>query len=174
MACETVGRIERLGLYGFGAAAHLLTPLARSRAQSVLAFCRPGDAESVAFARELGCDWAGGSDEAPPEPLDAAIIFAADGALVPKALSAVRKGGAVVCAGIHMSPIPSFSYDLLWGERTLMSVANLQRRDGREYLPLAAALGIRPTVTAYPLAGANEAIADVRAGRLRGAAVLIP
>jgi propanol-preferring alcohol dehydrogenase len=163
-----------LGLYGFGAAAHLLVQLAIARGQRVHAFTRPGDAAAAAFALELGCAWAGGSDEAPPEPLDAAIIFAPDGGLVPRALKAVRKGGAVVCGGIHMSDIPAFSYDLLWGERKLLSVANLQRRDGREYLPLAAAAGVRPHVTRFPLAEANAALDALRRGTLVGAAVLEP
>lgn len=170
----TGGEVRALGLYGFGAAAHLLAQLAIARGQRVHAFTRPGDEAAMAFARELGCAWAGGSDEAPPEPLDAAIIFAPDGRLVPVALQAVRKGGAVVCGGIHMSDIPAFPYDLLWGERKLLSVANLQRRDGREYLPLAAAAGVRPHVTLFPLSQANAALDAVRQGALVGAAVLQP
>jgi propanol-preferring alcohol dehydrogenase len=174
MAGEAAGEVGALGLYGFGAAAHLLAQLAIARGQRVFAFVRPGDEAAAAFALQLGCAWAGGSDEAPPEPLDAAIIFAPDGALVPAALKAVRKGGAVVCGGIHMSDIPAFPYDLLWGERKLLSVANLQRRDGREFLPLAAAAGVRPHVTLFPLAEANAALDAVRGGRLVGAAVLKP
>jgi propanol-preferring alcohol dehydrogenase len=178
MACEAAGPdphdVAALGLYGFGAAAHLLAQLAIARGQRVYAFARPGDAAAMAFARELGCVWAGGSDEAPPELLDAAILFAPDGRLVPLALKAVRKGGAVVCGGIHMSDIPAFPYELLWGERKLLSVANLQRRDGVEYLPLAAAAGVRPHVTLFPLAEANIALDAVRRGALVGAAVLQP
>jgi len=166
--------VETLGLYGFGAAAHLLAQLAIYEGQVVYAFTSPGDAEAQAFARSLGCVWAGGSDQAAPEPLDAAIIFAPVGSLVPAALRAVRKGGTVVCGGIHMSGIPSFSYDLLWGERRLVSVANLMRQDGLDYLPLAAKAGVRPSARLYPLASANEALTDLRAGRLRGAAVLQP
>jgi propanol-preferring alcohol dehydrogenase len=174
MAREAAGEVAALGLYGFGAAAHLLAQLAVGRGQRVYAFTKPDDAAAIAFARELGCAWAGGSDEAPPEPLDAAILFAPDGRLVPEALKAVRKGGAVVCGGIHMSDIPAFPYELLWGERKLLSVANLQRRDGREYLPLAAAAGVRPHVTLYPLAEGNAALDAVRQGALVGAAVLQP
>jgi propanol-preferring alcohol dehydrogenase len=174
MACEAAGEVVTLGLYGFGAAAHLLAQLALFRGQRVFAFARPGDEAATAFARQLGCDWAGGSDETPPALLDAAIIFAPDGRLVPTALKAVRKGGAVVCGGIHMSDIPAFPYDLLWGERKLLSVANLQRRDGREYLPLAAEAGVRAHVTLFPLAEANAALDAVRRGTLVGAAVLQP
>jgi propanol-preferring alcohol dehydrogenase len=172
-ACEA-GPVERLGLYGFGAAAHLLAQLAVHAGQSVFAFTRPGDDQAAALAVELGCAWAGGSDAPTPEPLDAAILFAPVGALVPKALADVRKGGSVVCGGIHMSDIPSFPYDRLWGERRLASVANLTRRDGLDYLPLAAAAGVRPHVRGYRLTQANEALNDLRAGRLAGAAVLIP
>jgi propanol-preferring alcohol dehydrogenase len=174
MAQEAAGEVRALGLYGFGAAAHLLAQLARWKGQKVYAFTRPGDAPAQGLALDLGCAWAGGSDQTPPETLDAAIIFAPDGSLVPTALAAVRKGGAVVCGGIHMSDIPSFPYDLLWGERKLLSVANLQRRDGREYLPLAAAAGVRPHVQTYPLREANAALDDLRSGRVRGAAVLKP
>jgi propanol-preferring alcohol dehydrogenase len=174
MACEAAGGVKMLGLYGFGAAAHLLAQLARHAGQTVYAFVRPGDDRAAAFALELGCAWAGGSDQAPPDQLDAAIIFAPDGALIPRALQAVRKGGAVVCGGIHMSDIPAFPYALLWGERKLLSVANLQRRDGHEYLPLAAEAGVRPHIHLYPLRLANDALADLRAGRLSGAAVLTP
>lgn len=174
MACEAAGEVKTLGLYGFGAAAHLLAQLAIAKGQAVFAFARPGDDRAMAFAEALGCKWAGGSDAAPPETLDAAIIFAPDGDLVPLALKAVRKGGAVVCGGIHMSDIPSFPYDLLWGERKLLSVANLQRRDGLEYLPLAAALGVKPHVKTYPLYDANEALNALRGGQFVGAAVLLP
>ena len=174
MAGEAAGEVKALGLYGFGAAAHLLAQLALWSGQTVYAFVRPGDDRAADFARSLGCAWAGGSDEAPPDLLDAAIIFAPDGALVPRALQAVRKGGAVVCGGIHMSDIPSFPYDQLWGERKLLSVANLQRRDGREYLPLAAKAGVKPQVRLYALRDANRALNDLRAGALSGAAVLTP
>ena len=166
--------VERLGLYGFGAAAHLLAQLAVFKGQSVYAFTRSGDVQAQALARTLGCKWAGGSDEAPPEALDAAIIFAPVGALVPAALRAVRKGGIVVCGGIHMSDIPSFPYVLLWEERRLVSVANLTRQDGREYLPLAAEAGVRPHVKAYALKDANAALQDLRDGAFAGAAVLKP
>jgi len=172
-ACEG-RRVERLGLYGFGAAAHLLAQLAAWRGQAVYAFTRPGDVAAQALARRVGCAWAGGSDERPPDELDAAIIFAPVGALVPPALAAVRKGGIVVCGGIHMSDIPSFPYGLLWEERRLVSVANLTRDDGRDYLPLAAEAGVRAEVRTYPLAEANRALADLREGVLVGAAVLIP
>lgn len=174
MACKAADEVQALGLYGFGVAAHLLAQLAIAQGQAVYAFVRPGDQQAAAFALSLGCAWAGGSDQPPPKVLDAAIIFAPVGALVPAALTAVRKGGAVVCGGIHMSDIPALSYDLLWGERKLLSVANLQRRDGREYLPMAAAAGVRPHVTLYPLAQANAALDAVRDGALDGAAVLTP
>jgi alcohol dehydrogenase, propanol-preferring len=167
-------RVDRLGLYGFGAAAHLLAQLATRQGQAVYAFTRSGDGAAQALARRLGCVWAGGSDERPPEELDAAIIFAPVGGLVPPALKAVRKGGVVVLGGIHMSDLPSFPYALLWEERRLVSVANLTRRDGMEYLPLAAAAGVRAEVVTYPLAQANQALADLRAGAFAGAAVLIP
>lgn len=173
MACE--GRaVARLGLYGFGAAAHLLAQLAIHQGQAVYAFTRAGDAAAQDLARELGCAWAGGSDDLCPEALDAAIIFAPVGDLVPAALRAVRKGGAVVCGGIHMTDIPQFPYELLWGERRLVSVANLTRQDAREYLPLAAAAGVRPHVRTYPLAQANDALDDLRNGAFTGAAVLAP
>jgi propanol-preferring alcohol dehydrogenase len=172
-ACE--GRkVVRLGLYGFGAAAHLLAQLAVWSGQQVYAFTRAGDAAAQALARELGCSWAGGSEEAPPEPLDAAIIFAPVGQLVPLALQAVRKGGIVVCGGIHMSDIPAFPYAILWEERRLVSVANLTRQDARDYLPLAARAGVRAQVTTYPLAEANAALEDLRQGAFAGAAVLVP
>ncbi|HLK25351.1 MAG TPA: alcohol dehydrogenase catalytic domain-containing protein, partial [Caulobacteraceae bacterium] len=172
-ACET-RPVERLGLYGFGAAAHLLAQLAIAEGQQVYAFTRAGDEGAQALAAELGCAWAGGSDEQPPEQLDAAILFAPVGGLVPAALRAVRKGGTVVCGGIHMSDIPSFPYALLWEERRLVSVANLTRQDGRDYLPMAAAAGVKPHVATYPLADANRALADLRSGALVGAAVLRP
>ena len=168
------GDAERLGLYGFGAAAHIIIQVARHQGRRVFAFTRPGDAGNARFAREMGADWVGDSDRPSPEPLDAAIIFAPVGALVPAALRAVTKGGTVVCAGIHMSDVPSFPYELLWGERVVRSVANLTRRDGVEFLDLAPRVPVRTEVVPYPLARANEALDDLRAGRLRGAAVLVP
>ncbi|HWJ23604.1 MAG TPA: zinc-dependent alcohol dehydrogenase family protein [Gemmatimonadaceae bacterium] len=162
----------RVGLYGFGAAAHIVAQVARHEGRRVFAFTRPGDASGQAFARSLGAEWAGGSDEPPPEPLDAAIIFAPVGALVPVALRAVAKGGTVVCAGIHMSDVPSFPYEILWGERVVRSVANLTRRDGDDLLRIAPQVPVVTDVTPYPLEQANEALADLRSGRLRGAAVL--
>jgi propanol-preferring alcohol dehydrogenase len=165
---------RRLGFYGFGAAAHILVQIARHNGQEVYAFTRPGDAEAQAFARRLGAVWAGDSDAAAPAVLDAAIIFAPEGELVPRALRAVRKGGRVICAGIHMSDIPSFPYRDLWGERRIESIANLTRRDGEEFLPLAAALPVRTEVTVYALAEVNAALADLRAGRFTGAAVVVP
>jgi propanol-preferring alcohol dehydrogenase len=168
------GAGKKLGLYGFGAAAHIVAQVANWQGRSVFAFTRPGDTAAQDFARSLGAAWAGGSDEMPPEPLDAAIIFAAVGDLVPLALKAVRKGGRVVCAGIHMSDIPRFPYDLLWQERQLVSVANLTRQDGIEFLRLAPQIGIVTKTTAYPLKQANQALADLRAGRFVGAAVLVP
>ena len=165
---------KKLGLYGFGAAAHILAQVARWQGRSVFAFTRPGDTSTQAFARSLGAVWAGGSDEMPPEPLDAAIIFATVGALVPLALQAVRKGGRVVCAGIHMSDIPSFPYRLLWEERQIVSVANLTRQDGLDFLRLAPEIGIVTQTASYPLTQANPALADLRAGRFEGAAVLVP
>ena len=167
-------RGQRLGLYGFGAAAHILAQVAVWQGRSVFAFTRPGDAAGQAFARSLGATWAGGSDETPAEPLDAAIIFAPVGELVPTALKAVRKGGRVVCAGIHMSDIPRFPYSLLWEERELVSVANLTRQDGIDFLELAPRIGIVTKTTPYPLRQANQALADLRAGRFEGAAVLVP
>lgn len=163
-----------LGLYGFGAAAHILAQVARWQGRRVFAFTRKSDTAAQDFARSLGAEWAGGSDEMPPEPLDAAIIFAPVGALVPAALKAVRKGGRVICGGIHMSDIPSFPYALLWEERQLRSVANLTREDAREFLQFAPQAGVRCEVTRYPLEQANEALADLREGRLQGAAVLVP
>jgi len=165
---------KKLGLYGFGAAAHIVAQVAKSQGRSVFAFTRPGDLASQAFARRLGAKWAGGSDERPPASLDAAIIFATVGELVPLALQAVRKGGRVVCAGIHMSDIPSFPYRLLWEERQLVSVANLTRQDGIDFLRLAREIGIVTASTSYPLTQANQALADLRAGRFEGAAVLVP
>lgn len=165
---------KRLGLYGFGAAAHIVAQAARSQGRAVFAFTRPGDAASQAFARRLGAAWAGGSDELAPEPLDAAIIYASIGDLVPLALRAVRKGGRVVCAGIHMSDIPAFPYRLLWEERQLLSVANLTRQDGLDFLRLAPQMGIVTQTSAYRLQQANQALADLRAGRFEGAAVLLP
>jgi propanol-preferring alcohol dehydrogenase len=164
----------KIGLYGFGAAGHIVAQVARWQGRSVFAFTRPGDVAAQAFARSLGVTWAGGSDEMPPEPLDAAIIYATVGALVPTALRAVRKGGRVVCAGIHMSDIPSFPYALLWEERQVLSVANLTRADGTEFLGLAPKIGIVTRTTSYPLAEANRALADLRAGKFEGAAVLVP
>ena len=168
------GEGKRLGLYGFGAAAHIVAQVARWQGRSVFAFTRPGDTIAQDFARRLGVTWAGGSDETPPEPLDAAIIYATAGDLVPTALKAVRKGGRVVCAGIHMSDIPSFPYAALWEERQLLSVANLTRRDGVDFLRLAPKIGIVTSTTTYPLDQANQALADLRAGRFEGAAVLVP
>jgi propanol-preferring alcohol dehydrogenase len=165
---------ERLGIYGFGAAAHILAQVARHQGRKIFAFTRPGDAAAQDFARRLGAVWAGGSDETPPEPLDAALIFAPVGALVPAALAATRKGGTIVCGGIHMSDIPSFPYRLLWEERTVRSVANLTRRDAEEFLALAPKAGIRPTTQTYPLERANQALRDLRDGALEGAAVLLP
>jgi len=164
---------KKLGLYGFGAAAHIVAQAARWQGRSVFAFTRPGDVATQTFARRQGASWAGGSDQAPPEPLDVAIIFAPVGALVPLALKAIRKGGRVVCAGIHMSDIPSFPYRLLWEERQIVSVANLTRSDGIEFLRLVPKIGIVTQTTLYPLIQANRALADLRAGRFEGAAVLV-
>jgi len=168
------GEAQVIGLYGFGAAAHILAQVARDQGRKVFAFVRPKDTEAMAFARKCGAHWAGGSDEAPPEPLDAAIIFAPLGALVPQALAAVKKGGRVVCGGIHMSDIPAFRYALLWGERRVQSVANLTRADGDAFMRVAAETPIRTQTRTYPLAAANEALAALREGRLEGAAVLLP
>ena len=168
------GAGSKLGLYGFGAAAHIIAQVARHQGRSVFAFTSPGDARTQDFARELGAVWAGGSDQAPPELLDAAIIYAPVGALVPAALKAVRKGGRVVCAGIHMSDIPSFPYELLWEERELISVANLTRADGEAFLALAPKIGIKTRITRYPLIEANRALADLKSGAFDGAAVLVP
>ena len=163
---------ERIGIYGFGAAAHIMVQVARHRGQRIYAFTRKGDAAAQGFARELGAEWAGASDEPAPVELDAAIIFAAAGALVPTALRAVRKGGRVIAAGIHMSDIPSFPYDILWGERMVQSVANLTRADGTHFMQVAAEAAIETTVTLFPLAEANEALERLRQGRLTGAAVI--
>ena len=168
------GDAERLGLYGFGAAAHIIAQVARWQGRRVFAFTSPGDTDAQEFACALGAEWAGGSDQPPPEPLDAAIIFAPVGALVPAALRAVQPSGTVVCAGIHMSPIPSFAYDILWGERVLRSVANLTRRDGEEFLALAPKVPVKTRSLPYPLDQANRALDDLRAGKLQGAAVLVP
>jgi propanol-preferring alcohol dehydrogenase len=167
------GDARRLGIYGFGAAAHIVTQVARHQGRQVYAFTRPGDAEAQRFAGELGAVWAGDSTSRPPDELDAAILYAPVGALVPAALQAVAKGGIVVCAGIHMSDIPSFPYRLLWGERTIRSVANLTRRDGEEFLNLAPHVPVRTEVQTFPLAEANEALSRLRQGHIRGAAVLV-
>ncbi len=173
-ALRMTGDADRLGLYGFGSAAHQICQVAVHQGRTVFAFTRPGDSRTQEFARSLGADWAGGSDEAPPEPMDAAIIFASAGPLVPAALKQLAPGGTVVCAGIHMSDIPSFPYDDLWGERSIRSVANLTRDDGHEFLALAPEVPVRTTVTTYPLAKAEQALADLRAGAFEGAAVLLP
>ena len=173
-AYRAAGDARRLGLYGFGAAAHLLAQVAQFEQREVYAFTRPGDHAAQAFARGLGAVWAGGSDELPAESLDAAIIFAAVGSLVPAALAAIRPGGRVVCAGIHMSDIPSFPYRLLWGERAGVSVANLTRADGRDFMRVAADAPLQPSVETLPLTAANDALARLRSGKLEGAAVLVP
>jgi propanol-preferring alcohol dehydrogenase len=173
-ALRLAGDGRRLGLYGFGAAGHLVAQMARYQGREVFAFTRPGDRRGQEFARACGAVWAGDSDRAPPVVLDAAILFAPVGALVPLALAAIGPGGIVVCAGIHMSDVPSFPYRLLWQERSVCSVANLTRRDGDELLALAPRAGLRPRVRAYPLERANEALADLRRGELDGAAVLLP
>ena len=166
------GDAERLGLYGFGAAAHIIAQVAVHQGRRVFAFTREGDTEGQRFARDLGAEWAGASDQLPPERLDAAIIFAPVGSLVPQALRAVEKGGTVVCAGIHMSEIPAFPYEILWGERVLRSVANLTRADGEEFMRLAPSRGVRTEVQEYALVDANRALDDLRSGRVRGSAVL--
>jgi propanol-preferring alcohol dehydrogenase len=173
-ALRKAGDARRLGLYGFGAAAHIVIQIARHEGRAIYALSRPGDGAAMAFARDLGASWAGPSDAMPPEPLDAAIIFAPVGALVPAALRAVRPGGRVVCAGIHMSDIPSFPYELLWHEREIVSVANLTRQDGLEFLALAPRIPIRTQITTYPLADANRVLDDLRHGTVHGAAVLVP
>jgi propanol-preferring alcohol dehydrogenase len=171
---KSAGAAQRIGLYGFGAAAHILAQICRWQGREVYAFTRPGDEAAQAHARSLGACWAGSCDEKPPVSLDAALIFAPVGALVPLALGVVIKGGRVVCGGIHMSDIPSFGYDLLWQERELVSVANLTRADGHEFLSVARQADIKTTTTVYTLERANEALSDLRAGRLQGAAVLVP
>jgi len=168
------GDPQRVGIWGFGAAAHLVAQVARYEGREVYAFTRPGDSWAQEFARSLGAVWAGGSDEQAPESLDAALVFAPIGALVPAALRSVRKGGVVVCGGIHMTDIPSFPYALLWGERVVRSVANLTRRDGEEFLAVASRAGVTSQVRSYPLAAVNEALEDLREGRLEGAAVVVP
>jgi len=172
-ALRMAGDAQRLGFYGFGAAAHIIIQVARYQGREVYAFTRRGDAEGQAFARKLGAVWTGSSEELPPEPLDAAIIFAPVGSLVPASLRAVAKGGTVVCAGIYMSDIPSFPYSILWGERVVRSVANLTRRDGEEFLELAPKVPVRTEVHPYPLEKANEALNDLREGRFTGAAVVV-
>jgi propanol-preferring alcohol dehydrogenase len=172
-ALIAAGAAPRLGLYGFGAAAHIVAQVARHQGRRVFAFTRAGDQAAQTFARALGAVWAGPSDATPPEPLDAAIIFAPVGALVPAALRAVAKGGTVVCAGIHMSDIPAFPYDILWGERVIRSVANLTRKDGAEFLALAPQVPVRTEVEAYPLERASEALENLKAGKVKGAAVLV-
>jgi alcohol dehydrogenase, propanol-preferring len=171
-AYRECGEAETIGLYGFGAAAHLLAQIATAEGRRILAFTRPADRDGQQFARELGATWAGGSDEPSPESLDAAIIFAPVGSLIPAALVSVRKGGRVVCAGIHMSDIPAFQYRLLWGERSLRSIANLTRADGHEFMRLAQRIGLRPAIEKFAFERANEALSALRAGELRGAAVL--
>lgn len=171
---KMAGDAHRLGIYGFGAAAHIMAQVARHEGRDVYAFTRGGDTSAQTFARELGAAWAGGSDEAPPQELDAAVIFAPVGALVPIALRTVRKGGVVVCGGIHMSDIPAFPYDILWGERTVRSVANLTRADAKEFLALAPQVPVKTTVETFPLEEANDALTRLREGWLTGAAVLIP
>ena len=173
-ALVMAGEAERLGIYGFGAAAHIVAQVARYQRRRVFAFTRPGDVSAQGFARGLGAVWAGDSASAPPEPLDAALLFAPVGALVPLALRAVAKGGTVVCAGIHMSDIPAFPYDILWGERRIVSVANLTRRDAEEFLALAPRVPVRTTVETFSLEQANEALQRLREGRINGAAVLVP
>ncbi|MFT9025412.1 zinc-dependent alcohol dehydrogenase family protein [Acetobacter indonesiensis] len=168
------GDAQKVGLYGFGAAAHIIAQVLVWQKKEVFAFTRPGDTKTQNFAKTLGAKWAGRSDEQPPEPLDAAIIFAPTGSLVPAALKILRKGGKVVCAGIHMSEIPAFSYDTLWEEREIVSVANLTRQDGLDFLSLAPKIGIRTTTTRYALKDANQALDDLRHGRFDGAAVLVP
>ncbi len=168
------GEGEKLGIYGFGAAGHIILQVALARGQRVFVFTRAGDLESQAFARERGAEWVGGSEESPPEALDAAIIYAPVGPLVPAALKAVKKSGRVVCAGIHMSAIPSFPYEILWGERSIQSVANLTRGDADAFLALAPKIGLKTRVKTYPLESANEALDDLRNGKLQGAAVLVP
>lgn len=170
---KLAGAAVRLGIYGFGAAAHIITQVAVYQKRQIFAFTKPGDTDGQQFARSLGASWAGGSDQLPPEKLDAALVFAPVGALMVAALKAVDKGGVVVSGGIHMSDIPAFSYDLLWQERSMRSVANLTRQDAHEFLDIAFKIPVRTTTKAYPLAAANQALADLRAGHVRGAAVLV-
>ncbi|MGH2962768.1 MAG: zinc-dependent alcohol dehydrogenase family protein [Solirubrobacterales bacterium] len=173
-ALRMTGDAQRLGLYGFGSSAHIVCQVARHQGRRVFALTRRGDSETQAFARELGAEWSGDTAAGPPEGLDAAIVFAPAGELVPVALRAVAKGGTVVCAGIHMSDIPAFPYEILWGERSLRSVANLTRRDGEEFMAIAPQVPVRTRATEYPLADANRALDDLRGGRVQGAAVLVP
>jgi len=173
-ALRLTGDAERLGLYGFGASAHIVCQVARHQGRRVFALTRPGDEAGQAFARELGAEWAGDSEAGPPEQLDGAIVFAPVGGLVPVALRALAPGGTVVCAGIHMSDIPAFPYEILWGERSIRSVANLTRRDGEEFMSLAPCVPVRTSVTPYPLDAANAALGHLRDGTLHGAAVLVP
>lgn len=173
-ALTRAGSARHIGIYGFGAAAHLVTQIAQCQGKTVYAFTRPGDAASQAFARSLGVAWAGDSLQLPPRALDAAILFAADGSLIPQALRAIRKGGRVVCGGIHMSEVPAFSYDLLWGEREIVSVANLTRQDGIDFFSTLPHWNLSAKTTPYPLQSANQALDDLRAGRFDGAAVLVP
>ena len=173
-ALRMTGEAERLGLYGFGSSAHIICQVARHQGRRVFALTRAGDAETQAFARELGAEWAGDAPTGPPEELDGAIIFAPVGELVPIALRAMAKGGTVVCAGIHMTDIPAFPYEILWGERSVRSVANLTRRDGEEFLELAPRVPVRTEVASYPLGEANQALGDLRTGRVHGTAVLVP
>ena len=173
-ALRLAGDAQRVGLYGFGAAAHIAVQVARHRGQQVFAFTKPGDSAGQEFARGLGAIWAGGSDVPPPEALDAAVIFAPVGALVPAALAATAKGGVVICAGIHMSDIPSFPYRILWEERIVRSVANLTRRDGDDFFALAPRIPVRTTTVPFPLTDANQALAQLREGKIEGAAVLVP
>jgi propanol-preferring alcohol dehydrogenase len=171
---QMAGDARLIGIYGFGAAAHIVAQVTRHQGRRLFAFTRPGDLQAQDFARSLGAEWAGGSDQPPPEPLDAALIFAPVGSLVPVALAATKKGGTVVSGGVHMSDIPSFLYRILWEERVLRSVANLTRRDAEEFLALAPEAGIKTETVTYPLARANDALADLRNGALQGAAVLVP
>jgi alcohol dehydrogenase, propanol-preferring len=173
-ALRFTGDAQNLGLYGFGSAAHMICQLAVWQGRTVFAFTRPGDGRTQRFATSLGASWAGGSDQAPPQPLDAAIIFASAGELVPQALKVLAPGGSVVCAGIHMTDIPSFPYDELYGERRIVSVANLTRQDGHEFLALAPQVPIKTSITTYPLEQAEQALADLRAGRFEGTAVIVP
>ncbi len=172
-ALSAAGNAQTIGIYGFGAAAHIIAQVARWQARTVYAFTKPGDAEGQQFARELGAAWAGDSNAAPPEPLDAAILFAPVGALIPEALRRTAKGGTVVCAGIHMSDIPAFPYSILWGERRVCSIANLTRRDGEEFMKIAPQAKVKTEIETFPLEQANEALSRLRAGRIRGAAVLV-